>query len=119
MTNPKPASPLPWRDATQIEKGGAGTVFGKRVVDTDGRGPVVEQRHMADWEHADQDRAYILWAANNAPALQARIERLEDALNRQRNKLSLIVQINPETDSDPPDALRQAVELAKAALEAE
>lgn len=52
-------------------------------------------------------------------ALQTRIERLEAALNNQRNKLSLIVQINPDTDSDPLDALRQAVELAKAALEAE
>lgn len=83
--NPKPASPLPWRDATQIEKGGAGTVFGKRVVDTDGRGPVVEQRHMADWEHADQNRAYIICAANNAPAMAARIERLEAALREIGN----------------------------------
>lgn len=83
---PEPASPLPWYPAES--KPARPYIVGEFSFNATrrhgiargnptGGGPFYAA--MAPEKH-QQDRDYVLWAANNAPKLEARIEQLEAAL---------------------------------------
>lgn len=72
--NPKPASPLPWTWNQNSR--------GYYIRAHNGDYIYREERYEGGSFTGEVFFDYIVWAANNAPAMAARIERLEAALRK-------------------------------------
>lgn len=77
MTNPEPVSPLPWMASTFFRSDDPSHTAFPCIIDNENN-TIVDFDCCDDWDF--EDAGYIVWAANNAPAMAARIERLEAAL---------------------------------------
>jgi hypothetical protein len=103
---PKPASPLPWKFVQQeafdtLEDGSGPATFGVEAADGHQVNPWgIDEDN--DREPDFTDAGYIVWAANTAPALAARVAGLEQLLRRAAPEIATLCAVNvPVTGNDP------------------